>query len=321
MLNPNRNIVADDSGWSSAGLEATEALQRWQLWTNQAMAPIHIEVPDNHSFAAQVRNYPLGPLNLATFTASAQRVRHSASTPCSAQDHFQLVYSRRSPFRTWVGDSYFEVKEGQFALIDNARPYEMHMECTHEAISLRMPRRWLENWLPDPGRYTRQSISACDNWGLPLGSFISTAAANIEDAALPRSIIADQIGVLIALAVGRQPTVPSKHRAKLAQRLLEVIAERHSDPELCPEHVARELGISKRYLHALLAESGTTFVAALNRVRLDRASLLMADSRLAGLQISEICWRCGYLDPSYFARLFRRQFGKGPREWRRERCQ
>ena len=321
MPDTDRGIVPDDSDWSSAGLDASEALQRWQAWTSRAMAPIDIEIADKKSFAAHVRNYAVGPLNLATFTASAQRVFHLADGNSRGLDHFQLVYSRKSPFTTRIGVNCFPVKEGQFVLIDNMHPYEMEMDRTHEAITLLMPRQWLEKWLPDPARCAGQSISASDSWGLPLGCFLSAAASNIDDAALPRSMIADQIGPLIALAVGRQPVVGSKHKAQIVKRLHRIVSEQYGNTDLCATGVARELGISKRYLHALLADSGTTFISVLNGIRLERASAMIADRRFIGLHISEISWRCGYLDPSYFARLFRRQFGKGPREWRRERCQ
>jgi AraC-like DNA-binding protein len=180
-----------------------------------------------------------------------------------------------------------------------------------------MPGLWLERWLPSPARSLGRAYSASTRWGLPLGSLLTTAADEIDHAALPRSVIADQIGSCLALAVGHQPAVGTRHRGKLAQRLLRLIEERHADPGLDPGEVARALGISTRYLHALLAESGATFSAALNRVRLTRASEMLADVRLDGLQVAEISWRCGYLDPSYFTRVFRQRFGACPREWRK----
>jgi AraC-like DNA-binding protein len=98
-----------------------------------------------------------------------------------------------------------------------------------------------------------------------------------------------------------------------------LIEERYSEPEFTPHQAAKSLGISKRYLHALLADAGMTFTGALNRVRMERACEFLADRRFAQSQIAEISWRCGYLDPSYFARVFRTRFGVSPREWRNAR--
>jgi AraC-like DNA-binding protein len=141
----------------------------------------------------------------------------------------------------------------------------------------------------------------------------------LSGAAVPRAQLADQVGSLLSFATGYQPATVSRHRGKIIQRLLHLIEERHSEPELNPGDVATALGISKRYVHALLAESGTTFVCLLNRIRLERASEMLADPRFASLQVAEIAWRCGYLDSSYFARLFRRRFDMRPSDWRLRR--
>jgi AraC-like DNA-binding protein len=98
-----------------------------------------------------------------------------------------------------------------------------------------------------------------------------------------------------------------------------LIAERHAEPDLDPADIAGAMGISKRYLHNLLAADGATFLGVLRSVRIESARALLADPRFDGRQIAEIAWQCGYVDPSYFARVFRKQFGMGPREWRAAR--
>ena len=34
------------------------------------------------------------------------------------------------------------------------------------------------------------------------------------------------------------------------------------------------------------------------------------------LPISKIAWDCGFADPNYFARWFRKKVGQSPRQWR-----
>jgi AraC-like DNA-binding protein len=193
------------------------------------------------------------------------------------------------------------------------------MEATHEAIDLVMPSSWLLRYLPDPFPFVGRSFSASSGWGLPLGSLLTTISRELSGSAVPRGQLADQVGALLSLATGYQPAPMSRHRGKIVQRLLHMIAERHAEPELKLGDVAAELGISKRYLHALLAETGTTFISQLNRIRLDRAGEMLADPRCGSLQVAEIAWRCGYFDSSYFSRLFRRHFGMSPSEWRTQR--
>jgi AraC-like DNA-binding protein len=72
----------------------------------------------------------------------------------------------------------------------------------------------------------------------------------------------------------------------------------------------------RRYLRQLFAGSGTSFVQELTATRLDRASDMLSDPRAGGLSVGEIAYRCGFLDPGYFARAFRKRFGRTPSEWR-----
>jgi AraC-like DNA-binding protein len=270
-----------------------------------------------NAFFAHWKSHALGPLNLLAFEASPQRVVHR--TYRASESSFQLVYSQRETFATRVGAARFAVNPGEFVLLDNSQPYEMCMEATHEAIDLVMPSSWLLRYLPDPFPFVGRSFSASSGWGLPLGSLLTTISRELSGSAVPRGQLADQVGALLSLATGYQPAPMSRHRGKIVQRLLHMIAERHAEPELKLGDVAAELGISKRYLHALLAETGTTFISQLNRIRLDRAGEMLADPRCGSLQVAEIAWRCGYFDSSYFSRLFRRHFGMSPSEWRTQR--
>lgn len=312
--------AAADRSWSSRGLPPEQALHAWKEWACQALAPMDVAAIEADRFAARWASRGVGPLHLLELTAAAQRVTHpreqraAPGEPC-----FQLVYCQDTPIRTRVGARRFDLQPGEFVLLDNAQSYAMHMSAANTSIDLIMPEAWLERWLPDPVQYTGTPYTASADWGAPLGSLLTTLAREIENAALPRKVIADQLGALLALAVGCKPEVATRHKAKLARRLLGLIEERHGDPELDAEGVAREAGISKRYLHAVLAEAGTTFLTALAGVRLERACELLSDPRCDGLQVAEISWRCGYLDPSYFTRAFRRRFGTSPTEWRSAR--
>lgn len=315
-----QQTTVDDRSWSSHGLSPSEALGHWRQWVFDTLAPNDLDAPDKNAFFAHWKSHALGPLRLLAFEASPQRVVHKGyQRSYSGEPTFQLVYSRRERFDTRVGTSHFAVNPGEFVLLDNAQAYEMCMETSHEAIDLVMPASWLERYIPHPFAFVGRSFSASSGWGLPLGSLLTTMSRELIGSTVPRKQLADQVGALLSLALGELPAPTSRHQGKIVQRLLHLIEERHAEPELNPGDVAAELGISKRYLHALLAETGTTFISLLNRIRLDRASEILADPRFRSLQVSEVAWRCGYFDPSYFARLFGRRFGMRPSEWRAQR--
>jgi len=316
----HRRGAGGDDSWSSRGLPPGEALRRWKHWASSTLAPMHIQVPDERYFAARWKSHEVGPLQMIALEATEQRIVHMSDERIpSHEPMFQLLYCTRAPIEARIGAKHFVIGQGEFTLVDNTQSYDMRM-CAHKAIDLVIPRSLMHRWLPDPEQYIARPYSASNKWGIPLGSYLSTMARNIDSAVLPPSVIAEQVGTLLALAVGYREPSYTQHKASLIQRLSRLIHERYGDPEFHPDEVADELGISKRYLQALLAEAGTTFIGFLSSVRLDRASELLSDRRHAKLQISDISLQCGYLDPSYFARAFRRRFGMGPRDWRSAKC-
>ncbi len=79
--------------------------------------------------------------------------------------------------------------------------------------------------------------------------------------------------------------------------------------------VARAARLSPVYLHRrFVAEVGCTPHAYAERRRLAVARDLLRDT---DLPVGEIGARCGYADPFYFSRAFRRQAGEGPAAFRR----
>ncbi len=315
---PNPAATRPES-WTSAGLAGPEALREWREWAASTIAPIEVEVFDPHAFAARWISHGVGQLRLLHLYAPAQRVTHTGTEGSAgrATPSIQLVYSRHGAMKTLMGGKSFTVEPGQFVLLDNTRFYQMEMETEHEALDLMMPQGWVEKHLPDPGALMARPIDTRAGWGRPLGALLETMLDRLDDAPLPRPLIAEQVGTLLALATGEQEAAPAtRHRGQLARRILRRIESDYADPVLSPERVASDCGISKRYLQTLLAGSGTSFVQELNAMRLDRASDMLADPRAGGLPVAEIAFRNGFLDPGYFTRLFRKRFGVTPSAWR-----
>jgi AraC-like DNA-binding protein len=315
-----KGVQTQDDSWTSSGLGQREAMTAWRDWAASTIAPIEVELFDPNAFAARWVSHGIGQLRLLHLYAPAQRVTHTGAEGVGmrAMPSIQLVYAREGTLRTTMAGRTFDVAPGQFVLLDNTRYYRMEMDTPHEAVDLMMPQGWLERYLPDPARLLARPVDLRSGWGAPLGALLETILdGGLDKAPLPRPLIAEQIGALLALATGPEDAaeVP-RHRGQLASRILRRIESDYADTDLSPKTVAAQVGISKRYLQTLLAASGTSFVQELNATRLDRASEMLADKRLAALAIADVAYRSGFLDPAYFTRLFRKRFGITPREWR-----
>jgi two-component system response regulator YesN len=77
--------------------------------------------------------------------------------------------------------------------------------------------------------------------------------------------------------------------------------------------IADYLGVTPNYLSGLFhRRTGTTFVKYLTRLRLARASQLLAGG---GGRVQEVARAVGYASPRHFSRLFSQQFGCHPSEY------
>lgn len=80
--------------------------------------------------------------------------------------------------------------------------------------------------------------------------------------------------------------------------------------------LGKKLGLTTPYLSKLIQEYfGTCFKELLLKERLKRAYALICDSNMT---VGDVISSVGYENQSYFLRCFKREFGKGPSQLRRE---
>jgi AraC-like DNA-binding protein len=131
-----------------------------------------------------------------------------------------------------------------------------------------------------------------------------------------RRRVAGHVHDLAALALGaNRDTQQNAFSAIAAARLaaaLAHIAESFVEPGLTVEAVARRQGVSRRYLQRLLEESGMSFTARVNELRLQKAFAMLMNEQHGKHRISDIAMEAGFSDVSHFNRLFRARFGDTP---------
>jgi AraC-like DNA-binding protein len=132
-------------------------------------------------------------------------------------------------------------------------------------------------------------------------------------------VAADLLRALLQLAQLHviEDLAGSPVRGSLAtwQMVLEHLDEHLAEP-LTRASVAQSFGLHPNYLSALCTQHGSeSFRGALEGLRLARARALMTAD--PGLPVAEVARRCGFQDPGYFIRVFRRRTGSPPGRWRR----
>lgn len=102
--------------------------------------------------------------------------------------------------------------------------------------------------------------------------------------------------------------------AVFMRRACKVIAKRLADPKLSPELLCREIGTSRSGLYRVFEPVGgvSTYI---RRERLRKTLDALTDSS-DRRQISTIAEQWGFVDPSAYSRMFKREFGISPRDAR-----
>jgi AraC-like DNA-binding protein len=96
----------------------------------------------------------------------------------------------------------------------------------------------------------------------------------------------------------------------LVEQAWRCIKDGYADENFSVARMARTLGVSRGHLARVFhQETGRTVVQAIKEWRLDQASVLLAQ----GVHPDKAGLACGYANPAYFARDFRRRLGRSPR--------
>lgn len=212
---------------------------------------------------------------------------------------------------------------GDLVLLDAEIPFEVvHPAGTHVLI-WELSRKELAWLLSRPAGC--RLIRGCEGTGAVLGRYMQMLAKEAEHlTATEQQNLHTHLCTLVALALGSQPAVTEGNRrtacrAAQRQRIFAYVETHLCDPRLTAERAARDLAISRRWLHALLDASGDGFSARVTRRRLEKSCKLLHDPANDHLSIAEVAFLVGFNDVSTFHRRFRHYRGMTPGELRRLR--
>jgi AraC-like DNA-binding protein len=293
-----------------------KAQDSWaKLLTSSMLTRMEVE-SDAQDFNAKLTGASFGAGNIFLASAPRQVIRHTISAGAESLDAAIFIIQMRNG--TFLVDACGEkigVENGQCVLVNNAQPFVLSSERETIGLVVRFPTDWLCQWVTG-AEYLPSQLITNDGWGAALSAFVQNVnPTNIDTLTVSPGAVAEQLAVMLELATAiRLPEVrtSTKQRQRL-EAVRQAIRDMSHEPEVTPLEVANQLGMSKRYLHQILATSGSSFSQEVSDVRLSRARVLLT-SHSTSLTVTEVAMRCGFSDSSHFAKRFKAKYGLTPKQ-------
>ena len=101
---------------------------------------------------------------------------------------------------------------------------------------------------------------------------------------------------------------------ELMMKIISQIEDNYRNPSLGLDMIADQLGYSTQYLSMIFSkETGIPFSLYLTKKRIENAKHLLDTTKM---KVKDIAKLCGYSYTSYFIKVFRKETGFSPNEWR-----
>jgi AraC-like DNA-binding protein len=214
------------------------------------------------------------------------------------------------------------VGAGEAVLTTAADPGVVTIPAQSRLISLRIPRAAMSARALDLDTYLVRSIPRNTGPLMLLSGYLrEIRRPGILTQPEPCDAVVRHIYDLVSLALGaggdaRQAAEMHGVRAARRSAVLCLIEDRSDDPELSAITAAAALGVTPRYVHSLLEETGRSFTSHVTEKRLDNAAAILRDTAEPNFRIADVALAAGFNDLSYFNRSFRRRYGATPSEMR-----
>jgi len=305
--------------WSTAGLCRSDTTDAWQeaLQGNYGCWQLTQSVGDG--FSASIRNREFDGV----------RVVECVCDPCTGRLLPRFIDREPEPYigvqitkagreRFHFGGENISLGAGDLVIWTSTQPAEFTvMERLHK-VSLVLPWADVQERLPRHAAFTGTVIDSRVGIGAVLFSHVDSLARQLEvftendHAAVRRATLE-----LLTAAMSHRVETPQRGLAlRYLKQLQDYILANLQDETLSPTTIATANNMSPRYVHMLFAQIGVSTSAWIRTQRLERCKDDLRSRAFRDSSVAEIAYAWGFTDPSHFTRVFKQQYGVGPREYR-----
>ncbi len=274
-------------------------------------------------FQGRLEKNSLNRMQVARISSGALEVnrtkQHIAKVSGSA--YYLVKFQMRGEGLVQQRGREAHLRPGDFVICSSSEPYKLTLPSDYYQSVLSIPQPMLRETFHSPDDYlgVRMDSKFPIHGILSQFMFSLTQRLDVLEPEIIQRLEANILDLLITSlraeeSVIRQPmdNCADKHR----HRIKRFIGMHFKDPDLSPDTIAKAVGISKRYLHKLFKEEGTSISNYIKQLRLDACQRALLNSELKHLTTTDIALDCGFGDISHFHRCFKAEYSLTPRQFR-----
>lgn len=266
-------------------------------------------------FSGAMQEFRAHALRLSVVDAAQTRLyRTQQEIARSDGSHFFTVFQLRGSSLMEQGDRQAVLSAGDVTLIDASRTSSFTFQQNSRQISLLMPRSYLEQSASEvqyARRLDAQSSVVRLSRQLVLGCMQDSQMSAPESEA-----ILNAVATLLRPALVDRVVEEDCHPRSF-NRTLAFIDTHIQSPQLRPEWIAGELGVSVRSLYRMFARQGLVVAQYIKHRRLDLCAQALR-SAPERQKLATIGYDWGFSDHSHFSTAFKSRFGVSPSEYRKQ---
>jgi AraC family transcriptional activator of tynA and feaB len=305
--------------WSTKPARGDQPFGSWANDLAAAFVRLEPRKIAEHPFEGAISRADAAPIQISLVKATKHSVLRLRSHIVRSTDDLCFINLQLEGLGRTIQNGYEQISvPGDLAVADTTEPFEIANCRDFKLFCFAVPRSLLpKGFFGRP----RLKLSATET-----GRALSRTLAGYAElclASTPTPAVAALTGAHVADLIAHAPDIVGEARCEqmnvpvLLSLMLDYI-DRHSDnPELGATMLAQKFRCSPRYVHRLFAKTGRSVGEHVNDKRMLTCVRDLLDHDCRHKTIAEIAFAAGFRDISHFNRLFKRNNGAAPREFRR----
>ena len=294
----------------------------WQSALCDTYVNVDTAVSDRADYRGFVRAAQFGAVTITDTLLSRQEIRRRRKHLSRVdKDCYYLQFIQRGRINVIQERHDLGSNSALGTLFYASEPY--HLQCLEEvrAFYVEIPRANLVERLSNKEIPVAVNFSTGAGLGRIAADFcLSLATESDAISEADKAQLGNDLLDLVARAVDRsgkgEPVEHAVHKARL-HAIKSYIDQNLGNPVLSLNSIAKNNGISVRYLHHLFRQEDTSPADWIWNRRLQRCYDLLATPAAAERSVTDIAYSAGFSSSSHFSTMFKARFGVRPTDVRR----